>query len=64
MVAARPQDLDDVEGLLVLHGASIDLDRVRRTVKQFAEALGDEERVRALDRLIRKAGPEGSRTPL
>lgn len=63
IVAGRPQDLDDVEGLLLLHGLSIDLGRVRRVVREFADALGDEERVHALERLIRKAGPEGSSPP-
>lgn len=56
IIALRPRDLQDAEGLLVLHGATMNVDRVRRVVKQFAEALDDAERPEALERLIRKAG--------
>lgn len=54
LIASRPQDLQDAEGLLVLHAVSMDLDRVRRVVKEFADLLDDAERVATLDRLIRK----------
>jgi hypothetical protein len=54
LIAMRPQDLEDAEGLLVLHGPTMDLTRVRRIVRQFADALEDDERVAALDRLIRR----------
>ena len=56
IIASRPRDLQDAEGLLVLHIATMDVDRVRRVVKQFAEVLDDTERPEALERLIRKAG--------
>jgi predicted nucleotidyltransferase len=56
LVAARPQDLDDAEGLLVLHGPSMDLDRVRRTVREFAAVLEDADRPAALEALLRKTG--------
>lgn len=63
LVAARPQDLDDAEGLLLLHGADMKLDRVRRLVRQFAQALEDSDRPAALERLIRKARRAGTRRP-
>ena len=53
-VAFRPQDQQDIERLLVLHRRSIDLDRVRRIVGEFAAALDEPERVAALDRIIRR----------
>lgn len=56
IIASRPRDLQDAEGLLVLHGATMDVDRVRRVVKQFADVLDDVERPETLERLIRKAG--------
>lgn len=55
VIASRPKDLQDAEGLPVLHGPTMDLSRVRRIVKQFAEVLDDEQRPEALERLIRKA---------
>ena len=56
VIASRPKDLQDAEGLLVLHGPAMDMDRVRRIVKQYADVLDDDERPQALERLIRKAG--------
>jgi hypothetical protein len=56
LVASRPRDLEDAEGLLVLHAASIDVARLRATVHQFAELLEDTERPRALQRLLEKTG--------
>ena len=56
VMASRPRDLQDAEGLLVLHGPTMDLSRVRRVVKQYADVLEDDERPQTLERLIRKAG--------
>jgi Nucleotidyl transferase of unknown function (DUF2204) len=56
MVAARPRDLDDVEGLLLVHGRGMDLRRVRAVVADFAAALEDEERPAVLERLLRQTG--------
>ena len=56
LVAARPRDLDDVERLLLLHGPSLDLRRIVATVREFADALEDSERLDALDRLLKKTG--------
>lgn len=56
LVASRPRDLEDAEGLLVLHGHTMDLSRVRWVVGQLAAALDDEERPRALEQLLQKTG--------
>jgi hypothetical protein len=56
LIAARPRDIEDAEGLLVLHAAAIDVGRVREVVGQFAAVLDDLERPQTLERLIRKAG--------
>ena len=58
LVALRPRDVEDAEGLLLLHGTTMDLGRVRETVRQFAAALDDSERPEVLERLIRRAGLE------
>ena len=56
IVALRARDIDDAEGLLLLHGPSMNLGRVRGIVQQFAAALDDSERPQVLERLIRSAG--------
>ena len=50
-VAWRPQDQQDVERLLALYGARVDLERIRRHVKELGEAL-EVDRLRELDVLI------------
>ena len=50
-VAWRPQDQQDVERLLALYGSRIDLERIRRHVKELGEAL-EVDRLRDLDGLI------------
>lgn len=50
-VAWRPVDQQDVERLLVLHGGQIDLERVRRHVRELGDAL-EVDRVRDLDAMI------------
>lgn len=50
-VAWRPQDQQDVERLLALHGSCMDLERVRRHVRELGEAL-EVDRLRALDDMI------------
>lgn len=62
LVACRPRDLDDVEGLLLLHGGSISLGRIRRIVTEFAAVLDDAERPRALEDLLRKTGLASERS--
>jgi len=58
MVAARTRDLEDVERLLLLHAARLDVARIKRIVVEFAEVLEDRTRVEALERLLRSAGLE------
>ena len=54
-VAGRPQDLDDVEKLL-LYGPTLDLARIRSVLTEFAEALDDPARVTMLERLLHRTG--------
>ena len=51
-VAFRPQDQQDIERLLSLYGGTIDLERVRRIVGEFAIAIDEPDRVRNLDAII------------
>jgi hypothetical protein len=55
MVASRPEDLRDIEELLLRYLDRVDLGRIRRVIKQFADALGRSEMTRDLDALINKA---------
>jgi hypothetical protein len=54
-VAWRPQDQQDVERLLTVHGTRMDLVRVRRVVAELADALEEPERVAELERVIKRA---------
>jgi hypothetical protein len=54
-VAWRDRDRDDLEHLVRLHAHSLDLDRVRAVIAEFATALDDADRPAALDRLIAHA---------
>lgn len=54
VVAWRDRDRADVERLLAAHERSIDLDRVRDLVRQFAEALGELERIEEFENLVRR----------
>lgn len=58
VVAWRDRDRADVERLLAAHRGSIDLDRVRDLVRQFAEALDEPERIEEFESLVRRV--EGS----
>lgn len=51
-IAFRPQDQQDIERLATLHGDTIDFDRVRRIVAQFAEALDEPERAVQVEQLL------------
>lgn len=55
MVAARPQDVQDAEALLLRYRDQMDLARVRRIVGEFAEVLERPELVQELERVIAKA---------
>jgi predicted nucleotidyltransferase len=52
-IAWRPQDQQDVERLLVLHGMRMDLSRIRRHVRELGEAM-EQDRIRELDAVIRR----------
>ena len=54
-VAWRDRDRSDVERLLTLHRASIDLGRIRALVREFATALDEPERVDQFEALVRRA---------
>ncbi len=54
-VAWRPQDQQDVERLLTLHGRAMDLARVTRIVAELGAALDEPERIRALEEIMRRA---------
>lgn len=54
-IAFRPQDQQDIERLLALHGHSVDVARIRRVAGAVAEALEEPERVVGLERLLERA---------
>jgi hypothetical protein len=54
-VAWRPQDQQDAERLLTLHGHAMNLNRVRELAAEFAEALDEPARVAELERLIARS---------
>ncbi len=54
-VAWRDRDRSDVERLVALYAGTIDLDRVRRVIREFATALDEPERVQDFDTLVRRA---------
>lgn len=55
-VAWRPVDQQDVERLLTLHGERIDLERIRRHVKELGDAL-EVDRLRDLNKAIERILP-------
>jgi len=52
-IAWRPQDQQDVERLLALHGAHMDLGRIRRHVRELGEAM-EQDRLHELESVIRR----------
>jgi predicted nucleotidyltransferase len=54
-VAWRPQDQQDIERLLALHMADIDLERVRLTVAALSEAIEQPGRLAELEELVLRA---------
>ena len=53
--AWRERDRSDIERLLILHLATIDIERVRALVADIAHVLGDPERVASFDAMVAKA---------
>lgn len=58
VIAWRERDRRDVEELLRLHRASVDVTYVRDRVAEFAEAIDEPERVRDLDAVIARVDGE------
>lgn len=58
VLAARPLDLQDAESLLVLHRASINVDRVRRVVSELGRIEGVEDRPGIVAALLTSTRPE------
>jgi hypothetical protein len=52
-VAFRPQDQQDIERLLTLHGKKVDMERIRRVIGEFASAIEEPERLAAFDRIAK-----------
>ncbi len=50
-VAWRPQDQQDVERLLSLYGERVDLDRIRRHIRELGEAI-EEDRLSGFDSML------------
>ena len=61
MVAFRPEGLRDVEELLLRHLRGMNLNRVRKIVREFAEVLDRPEMVKKLGDLLRKTRPQAVR---
>jgi hypothetical protein len=55
MVAGRAQDMADVSSLLLLYGSRLDIGRIRRLVREFAEALESPEISELFENELRKA---------
>lgn len=53
-IAWRDRDRGDIERLLLLHSAEVDLNRIRALVGEFAEAIEEPERVDQFNALVRR----------
>lgn len=53
ILAGRSKDIDDARGIRRLHGARLDAERIRRTLRLLEEALGQSDLVAAFDALQR-----------
>ncbi len=56
MIAWRPRDQQDVERMLLLHGDTMDLERVRRHVRELSEAI-ETDRLADLEAMIARLLP-------
>ena len=56
LVAARPLDLADMEGIVRRQGSRLDLDRIRRRGREFAELKEDPDLLRPFEDALRNAG--------
>lgn len=55
IAAWRPQDQQDVERLIALHGEHMDLERVRAFARDLATALEDPQRVEEVEKVLAQA---------
>ena len=55
LVAARPQDLIDMDGVVRRQGSRLDVDAVRRWGREFAELKEDPDLLRPFEDILRKA---------
>jgi Nucleotidyl transferase of unknown function (DUF2204) len=54
-LAWRDQDRSDVERLMVVHSKTMNLERIRSFVEQFAQILEDPQRTQEFDQLVQRA---------
>jgi len=54
-IAWRDRDRTDIQRLFRAHHSSLDVERIKRVVGEFAAALDEPERVGELEKLIRRA---------
>jgi hypothetical protein len=54
-LAWRDRDRTDIERLIVLHGKTMNMERIRSFVGQFSEILEDPQRVREFEQLVQRA---------
>ncbi|MFT3765225.1 MAG: hypothetical protein QM820_06870 [Minicystis sp.] len=55
IAAWRPQDQQDVERLIALHGEHMDLARVRAAVRELATTLDEPQRIEEFERVVARA---------
>jgi predicted nucleotidyltransferase len=58
VLAGRPKDLDDARAIWRIHGADLDAQRIRSTLRALEEALGQSDLLPAFEAI---AGPAHSR---
>jgi uncharacterized nucleotidyltransferase DUF6036 len=56
-VAWRDRDRADIERLLVTHGDAMDLAYVKKMIAEFAELLGESQRIGDFEKLLERARP-------
>ncbi len=61
ILAGRPKDLEDVRGILVSRGKTVDLGRVRRLLRKLESALGQDDLLPALKTVLVSAKKPRSR---
>lgn len=57
LAAARPRDLDDARGVVDITRDALDVDRLRATVRELADATGAPQLVEDLEALLAEAPP-------